>query len=346
MTIQLLLFTTAVLSALFLGAITGHPQPHPIDSPSDPLSDEFIEHINSLNTTWKAGRNFRSDIPIGHFRHLMGVLRNSNYRLPTRYHADNAQIPENFDARKQWPNCPTLREIRDQGSCGSCWAFGAVEAMSDRICIHSKGQTNFHFSAEDLVSCCVDCGDGCNGGMPGAAWDYWVEQGIVSGGAYDSDQGCQPYEIAPCEHHVNGSRPPCTEGGNTPKCVRKCEKDYDVDYKSDLHFGKKAYSISGEVKQIQAEIMKNGPVEGAFEVYSDFLQYKSGVYKHEAGSLLGGHAIKILGWGIDETTKAPYWLCANSWNTDWGDNGFFRILRGTDECGIEDDITAGLPKVI
>lgn len=42
-------------------------------------------------------------------------------------------LPENFDSRVNWPNCPTIQEIRDQGSCGSCWAFGAVEAMSDRV---------------------------------------------------------------------------------------------------------------------------------------------------------------------------------------------------------------------
>lgn len=44
-----------------------------------------------------------------------------------------SDLPEEFDARKQWPQCPTITEIRDQGSCGSCWAFGAVEAMSDRV---------------------------------------------------------------------------------------------------------------------------------------------------------------------------------------------------------------------
>jgi len=63
--------------------------------------------------------------------------------------------------------------------------------------------------------------------------------------------------------------------------------------------------------------MTYGPVEGAFTVYEDFLTYKSGVYSHKSGSALGGHAIKILGYGTENGT--PYWLCANSWNEDWGD---------------------------
>lgn len=60
--------------------------------------------------------------------------------------------------------------------------------MSDRVCIHSKGEVNFHFSADDLVSCCYTCGMGCDGGYPGSAWHYWVRNGIVSGGNYDSNQ--------------------------------------------------------------------------------------------------------------------------------------------------------------
>jgi len=78
-----------------------------------------------------------------------------------------------------------------------------------------------------------------------------------------------------------------------------------------------------------------------FTVYSDFLTYKTGVYHHTTGSALGGHAIKILGWGTENGTD--YWLVANSWNEDWGDKGFFKIKRGTNECGIEGSIVAGLP---
>ena len=69
----------------------------------------------------------------------------------------------------------------------------------------------------------------------------------------------------------------------------------------------------------------------------------TGVYQHHSDESLGGHAIRLLGWGVDNGT--PYWLLANSWNTDWGENGYFRILRGNNECGIESGITAGLPKI-
>lgn len=81
------------------------------------------------------------------------------------------------------------------------------------------------------------------------------------------------------------------------------------------------------------EIMTNGPVEAAFTVYSDFMSYKSGVYKHTSGTVEGGHAVKILGWGVENGEK--YWLVANSWSTSWGMDGYFRILKGVNECGIE-----------
>lgn len=277
----------------------------------------------------------------------MGVHRDAHrFRLPQKLEStyfDVADLPENFDSREQWPGCPTIGEIRDQGSCGSCWAFGAVEAMSDRYCIHSNQTEHFRFSADDLVSCCHTCGFGCNGGFPGAAWSYWGRKGLVSGGAYGSSQGCRPYEIAPCEHHVNGSRPGCdaTEG-KTPKCNKQCQDSYKVNYNDDKKFGKSSYSVSKDVSKIQNEIMTNGPVEGAFSVYEDLINYKSGVYQHVTGKMLGGHAIRILGWGVEDDT--PYWLIANSWNTDWGNNGYFKILRGSNHLGIEAEISAGLPK--
>lgn len=107
--------------------------------------------------------------------------------------------------------------------------------------------------------------------------------------------------------------------------------------------GKSAYSVDSDVQAIQTEILQNGPVEGSLTVYHDFLAYKEGVYQHVAGRAMGSHAIRIIGWGTENGT--PYWLVANSWNTDWGNKGFFKILRGHKECDIEYGIYAGLPKV-
>lgn len=314
-----------------------------------PLTQSTINHINSIQTSWRAGENFAPDTDMDQIKRLMGVLPQKNKRLPVLSHeklitSNGFSIPESFDSRSNWPNCPTIKEVRDQGSCGSCWAFGAVEAMSDRICIHSTGNQNAHISAEDLVSCCgtFTCGMGCNGGYPEGAWEYWVKTGLVTGGNFHTGEGCEPYSIAECEHHVNGTRGPCSEGP-TPQCKKSCISGYAKSYQQDKWFGKKSYSIKRDVTQIQTEIMTNGPVEVAYEVYEDFLTYKSGVYYHVSGSLLGGHAVKMIGWGVEN--GQDYWILANSWNTDWGDNGFFKIRRGVDECGVEGGVVAGLPKV-
>ena len=118
--------------------------------------------------------------------------------------------------------------------------------------------------------------------------------------------------------------------------------DYNKDFKDDLNFAKSAYNVRSSEKAIMEEIMTNGPVEAGFTVYSDFPNYKSGVYQHTGGSILGGHAVRIIGWGVEDGVK--YWLVANSWNNYWGDKGTFKIRKGVDECGIEDQISAGIPQ--
>jgi len=272
---------------------------------------------------------------------LLGAIITKENPLPILKIEDYVDLPTEFDARKQWPNCPSISEIRDQSSCGSCWAVSAVEIMSDRQCIHKDGE-QFHYSAEDLNSCCTMCGYGCNGGYPYSAMQYWQSTGIVSGGQYKSSQGCMPYSMPKCEHHVVGPLPNCdTFHFNTPKCEKTCKEGYPTKYEDDKHFASKVYYVGNE-DDIMQEIIKNGPVSASFTVYADFPSYKSGVYKHVTGAALGGHAVRMLGWGVEDGVK--YWLMANSWNAGWGAEGFFKILRGEDECGIEDSIVAGIPK--
>ncbi|KHJ93512.1 papain family cysteine protease [Oesophagostomum dentatum] len=103
------------------------------------------------------------------------------------------------------------------------------------------------------------------------------------------------------------------------------------------------YPLLSSVEDIQREIMLYGPVQASFTVYADFSTYKGGIYVHTAGARRGGHAIKIIGWGVEK--GIPYWLVSNSWNSDWGENGLFRIARGKNECGIESRVVAGMMKV-
>ena len=306
------------------------------------LFNEEINIVNSLKTTWTAGVNFGPEVTESYIKGLCGTLEEKENILEVKQIPVIATLPDSYDTREKWGSiCPSTTEIRDQGSCGSCWAFGAVEAFTDRICIQSNGAKNPHISAEDLLTCCgFWCGFGCNGGRLGPAWNFFKYAGAVTGGQYNSSEGCQPYEIPSCEHHTSGSKKPCEGSEPTPKCKKSCREGYNVSYSDDKHKVSSHYSIANDEEQIKNEIYLNGPVEAAFTVYSDFPNYKSGVYKYTTGNALGGHAIKILGWGVEN--NVPYWLVANSWNPDWGDKGFFKILRGSNECGIEASVVAGM----
>jgi len=306
---------------------------------------QHIDIVNNAKTTWRAGINTRFINATEWFvRRQVGAMK-APFKLPERDIQVRADIPSDFDSRTTWGTvCPSTKEVRDQAACGSCWAFGAVEAMTDRFCIKSNGTQTPHISAEDMNSCCgVQCGSGCDGGYPEGAWSHAKSAGIVTGGNYNTKQGCMPYSIPNCDHHTTGQYSPCGNEGPTPTCHKVCETGYTKSYTADKNYFSDVYSVASNPDKIATEIMTNGPVEGAFTVYEDFVNYKSGVYQHVSGQVLGGHAIKILGWGVDNNVE--YWIVANSWNPDWGDQGYFKIKRGNDECGIESSIVAGLPKL-
>jgi cathepsin B len=100
-----------------------------------PTSDLMIYHINEVvKPSWKAGVSKFKGWSMTSIKRLMGVLNVGKITeyLAVQEHHDVGDLPDEFDSRVQWPNCPTIKEVRDQGNCGSCWAISAVEAMSDR----------------------------------------------------------------------------------------------------------------------------------------------------------------------------------------------------------------------
>jgi cathepsin B len=169
--------------AIFIGVVVGlvliAEGVNPIGAPSQvPLVEEpainpaLIERINSKSTTWQAGvnENFKG-WKLSHAKKLMGWKPNPNTKLPRVSFPPEkkANLPDNFDSATAWPKCTTIATIYDQARCGSCWAFGCVEAVQDRFCIHSAGSSSVvSLSFEDEVCCGPD--DGCEGGDAGDAW--------------------------------------------------------------------------------------------------------------------------------------------------------------------------------
>merc|ERR1712194_462367 len=154
-----------------------------------------------------------------------------------------------------------------------------------------------------------------------------------------------------CHHHgPTGDEPYPAEGKKgcpsekSPKGPKKCDASAAAPHAS---YDTDKYSFNGtmitakKMAAIQQAIMAGGPVETAFSVYDDFEDYAGGIYHHVTGKFGGGHAVKFVGWGVENGTK--YWKVANSWNPYWGEKGYFRIRRGNNEGGIEDGITASSP---
>uniref|UniRef100_A0A8R1HLS4 Pept_C1 domain-containing protein n=2 Tax=Caenorhabditis japonica TaxID=281687 RepID=A0A8R1HLS4_CAEJA len=312
---------------------------------------ELIDYVNSQNTFWKAGKfsqKSRNDMlkTLMKDPEVIGFQKMNNQK--TKIFPSQLDMPPSFDARETWPKCVSIPLINDISECQSSWAFAAAESMSDRHCINSSGATNTILSAQELLSCCTGvlaCGKGCEGGNQFEAWQYWKKHGLPTGGSYASQFGCKPYSIAPCGKTVdNVTYPACSNiTAATPLCEKKCRDGYPVELNKDRHYGVSVNQLDNRPAEIQNDLMLHGPLQMTFEVYDDFLQYTTGIYVHLAGDKRGHLSARLLGWGQYE--GVPYWLLANSWGKQWGENGTFRVLRGVNECGIEANCVSGLPKL-
>lgn len=322
----------------------------------------IVDEINgSPGVLWKAGYSKRfNDMPLSAFKSLCGVKPDSwgmVQALPRPYkNIVDYTIPDSFDSETNWKECAhIIGDIRDQSMCGCCWAFGGASAASDRLCISTKGKIAVPLSAQDVCFC--SSFDGCGGGQISTPWDFIGSTGAVTGGQVNntyptgdaSEKFCSDFSLPHCHHHGPVGKDPypaegtkgCPQVQESPQCPSKCDAGAKAPYSD---FAKDRYSFSGEVSLVDSdadtiarEIMERGPVEAAFTVYKDFENYRSGIYHATTDEQLGGHAIKIVGWGVEDGVK--YWKVQNSWNPYWGEEGYFRIRRGTDEAGIEDEVT-------
>lgn len=286
----------------------------------------FIDSINSAQSSWKAvSYQEHETFTLQELQHRAGGPAS---RVPLRVRpmpvtADlgkmAAALPEHFD----WRNVDGVNfvsPVRNQASCGSCYAFATMGMLEARIRVLTNNTETPVLSPQQVVSC-SKYSQGCDGGFPYLIGKYAQDFGMV-------DESCFPYV---------GKETPC----DVPK---NCSRVYTAEYSYVGGF----YGGCSEMAMM-LELVKNGPVAVAFEVYPDFMHYKEGIYQHTGLTdsfnpfELTNHAVLLVGYGRCHMTGQKYWIVKNSWSTSWGEDGYFRIRRGIDECAIESIALAAKP---
>lgn len=201
-----------------------------------------------------------------------------------------------------------ITSVKNQSSCGSCWSFSIVaviEAMynvenSVPVQRDSFSGANFELDlSEQFLVSCSDAG-GCDGGYPDMAAEYIKNNGIAKEEYF-------PYKA---------NDVPCNP---TSTWISQIYSIQDWGY----------VTQSVENREAIYTALQDGPLSLYMVVYSDLYNYVSGIYEYTYGDLEGGHAILLVGY----SKAGNYWICKNSWGSNWGENGYFKIKMGQCETG-------------
>ncbi len=224
---------------------------------------------------------------------IVSMADTETFVAPPLSNTSTEKLPDTQD----WSSNTCAHPIRNQGSCGGCWAFAVSSVVSDRCCL--QGRDHGWLSPQELISCDT-ANSGCTGGDRGVGMRYVADKGLVT-------EECFPYAATKSD------------------CPNKCAdgKDWGTSHVCKCTNIRLCSGESG-----LRSCLSTGPVAVGMTVYADLLYYKSGVYKWDGKSELKGyHAVRMVGYG------PGYWKCANTWGAGWGMDGYFMIARG--DCGIE-----------
>ena len=238
---------------------------------------------------------------VGHISYRLGLLHGDPLPPGEEF---TGRAPSSYDWRdkdgKDWTT-----PIKDQGNCGSCYAFGSYAAMESCIKIVSnKPSLSIDLSEQFMVSCgkdWVDGIDGCGGAQLNPIFEFIEKYGAIP-------ESCFPYTSG---------------GGSVPSCSKKCSDWQDLQYEID-DWG----SVSANQDSIKNALIQHGPLPTGMNVYSNFPSYDGGIYE-PSGAIQGAHLVCIVGYN----DNPGYWICKNSWGTSWGEDGWFKIKYGV--CDIE-----------
>ncbi|CAL5205858.1 unnamed protein product [Lathyrus oleraceus] len=266
-----------------------------------------------LDPTAEHGITKFSDLTASEFRRQFLGLK-KRLRLPA--HAQKAPIlpttnlPEDFDWREKGAVTP----VKDQGSCGSCWAFSTTGALEGAHYLATGKLVSL--SEQQLVDCdhvcdpeqAGSCDSGCNGGLMNNAFEYLLESGGV---------------VQEKDYAYTGRDGSC-----------KFDKSKVVASVSNFSV------VTLDEDQIAANLVKNGPL--AVAINAAWMQtYMSGVScPYVCAKSRLDHGVLLVGFGKGayapiRLKEKPYWIIKNSWGQNWGEQGYYKICRGRNVCGVD-----------
>jgi C1A family cysteine protease len=258
--------------------------------------DEIRHAINVKGARWHADKTSISVLSEKEKRMRLGNREDEDILAQALSSPESAPIPqmEGAPVTLDWRNIGAVSAVsyvspvKNQGSCGSCWAFATTAGLESQVMI-SGGGIPIDLSEQILVSC---SGVGsCSGGSSSSASSYIRDVGLPL-------ESCFKY----------------TATNNL--CSSAC-----LDWKNNTYSIKGWHTAGTTVDSIRSALYTYGPIVAAMHVYNDFTSYRSGVYSYTTGSYLGAHAVLVVGY--DDTQQA--FIVKNSWGSGWGEAGYFMI---------------------
>ncbi|XP_030749406.1 cathepsin L-like proteinase [Sitophilus oryzae] len=251
--------------------------------------------------TYTKGVNKFADMTLAEFKAMLALQVHSR----PSYKADKifelpvgATVPDSID----WREKNAVNPIKDQASCGSCWAFAIVGSTEGAYAIKTGNLSRF--SEQQLVDCTTDINLGCNGGYLEETFPYIEKNGLE----YESDY---PYtgEDGTCQY-------------DSSKVVTKISS---------------YVSFNSSEDTLKEAVGTAGPVAVAID--ADYIMfYDSGIYNDsDCDPDYLDHGVLVVGYGSEN--GQDYWIIRNSWGSSWGEAGYFRFARGVNQCGINADNT-------